>query len=424
MYMWAANRAPVKGACEYYRIQTPLKWLAEMGLMKCYEDRGVGGQNDHLAMFSSDIDLFYSAAGEKTLHQISSINAMEARPRPDGQVHYPPTTIWDCDDNPDFVHPFNQTYVINGVRHYPTGDFLEPGETLEYENLKGERKTLWEDGVTTALGGAVEFDIARNLQMMKIRWEVIRAARGVTVASPSLASYMREVVKHPNVYVFPNTIDPDDYEHFPLQPVEGDEIRILWQGGQSHYIDWFPLRDAMREVFQRYPQAKLVVWGDKFDWITDVIPEKQLEFHKWTPYDAYKLKRVLLRAHINLCPLANNAFNWGKSAIKFYEASILRSPEATLAAAVGPYKEIKDGETGLLYKSNTEFVQKLGRLIEDAALRSRLAAEAQRWVLDNRTPKATIPGLFEFYQDTRARSKGSQIVSASTADLRRLKSLR
>jgi glycosyltransferase involved in cell wall biosynthesis len=424
MYLWAANRAPIKGACEYYRITTPLKWLDKLGLMRTYEDRGIGGQNDAMAMLSADIDLFYATAGEQTLHQISTLNTMQAKPRPDGQVHYPPTTIWDCDDNQDFVHPFNQSYSINGVRHYPSGDFLEPGETLEYENEKGERKTLWEDGVTTALGQAVTFDIARNLQIMKTRWEVIREARGITVPSQGLASYMRDVMKHPHVYVFPNTVDPADYEHYPLQPVEGDEIRILWQGGQSHYIDWYPLRDAMREVFQRYPQAKLVVWGDKFDWITDVIPEKQLEFHGWTPYDAYKLKRGLLRAHINLCPLANNPFNWGKSAIKFYEASIMHTPEATLAAAVGPYKEINDGETGLLYKSNTEFVQKLGTLIENAELRTRLGVAAKQWVLTNRTPQATIPGLFEFYQDCRARTKGAQIVKPTSTDLRRLKALK
>jgi len=423
MFFWANNRIANRGACHYYRIQIPLTWMDKLGYMKCYDDRGTGGQNDYMAMFSADIDLYYGVAGADTLHQITTLGEMKAAKRPDGELHYPPTTIWDCDDNPDYVHPFNQTFSVNGVRHYPSGEFLEPGETLEYETAKGERVTLWEDGASTALAGQAPFDIPRNLQTMKTRWEVIRAATGVTVPSPSLASYFRDVIKQPNVYVFPNTVVPEDYEEFPLQPAPEGEVRILWQGGMSHYIDWYPLREAIRETMQKYPQAKMVIWGEKFDWITDIIPEAQLEFHGWTPYEAFKIKRGLLRADINLCPLADNAFNWGKSAIKFYEGSVWSKPEATLAARVGPYREIIDGVNGLTYTSPTDFAFKLGRLIEDATLRRTLGAKAREWVLANRTPQVTIPALFEFYQDCRARTKGNQIIRPGSTNLKRLKSL-
>ncbi len=420
MYMWALNRAPDPGACDYYRIKVPLYHLEKLGYMRGYEDRGQAGESDIAAMFTADIDLIYGAADSAILHQMRTINDMRPGDNQVGEKHHPPTLVWDCDDNPDYVHPFNQTYSVNGIRHYPSGDFLEPGEILEWEDVKGEKKVLWEDQVTTALGAKATFDIQRNLQTMKMRWEVIREAVGVTVPSQALASYIKNVIGQKNVYVFPNTVVPEDYEEFPLQEAPEGEVRILWQGGMSHFIDWFPLRGAIAEVMRKHPNAKMVIWGEKFDWITDIIPERQLEFHPWSPYPAFKLKRGLLRTHINLCPLADNPFNWCKSAIKWYEASIWSKPEATLAANVLPYREIVDGQTGLLYRGPEEFVQKLSALIEDANLRRTLGNQAREWVLKNRTPEATIPGLYEFYLSCRARSK-NLIVPANKLDLKRLK---
>jgi glycosyltransferase involved in cell wall biosynthesis len=233
-----------------------------------------------------------------------------------------------------------------------------------------------------------------------------------------VAKYIREVIGQRNVYVFPNTIVPEDYQEYPLVRDDG-EVRILWQGGVSHFIDWFPLREALAAVFQKYPQAKLVLWGEKYDWITDIVRAEQLEYLTWDDYAAYKLRRGLLRIDVNLCPLANNPFNWGKSAIKWYEGSVWSHPEATLAADVGPYKEITDGENGLLYRTPEEFAQKLGLLIEDAPLRARLAQGAKRWVLANRTPQATIPGLFEFYQECRARTR-SRIIKPTAEQVRKV----
>lgn len=417
-YIWATNRAPVKGACQYYRIEVPLIWLEKLGYMKSYMDVGQGGEDDLAAMFTADINLFYSTIGRSTLHQVETINAMKPGRIQDGSLHYPPTTIWDCDDNSDFVHPFNQSFGASGVRHYPSGEFLEAGETLEWEDAKGEKRPLWIDGVTKS--GNITFDIQRNINEMKIRHDIIRSSVGVTVASPALASYIKNVIGQPNVYVFPNTVVPSDYEEFPL--VRDDkEVRILWQGGQSHLVDWYPLRDALGEITKKYPQVKWVIYGEKYDWILDFIPENRIEYHGWTPYPGFKLKRGLLRADINLCPLADNPFNWCKSAIKWYEGSIWSRPEATLAADVAPYREIKDGETGLLYKNPEEFTQKLSALIESPELRATLGHGAHKWVLNHRTPEKTIPGLFDFYMECRARTTGGKIIKPTTADLRKVR---
>ena len=169
-------------------------------------------------------------------------------------------------------------------------------------------------------------------------------------------------------------------------------------------VDWYPLRDAVREVCLKYPQVKFLIWGAAYKWIHDNIPEDQIELHDWVPYEAYRPMRILMDADINICPLADNEFNRSKSAIKWYEGLMGERPEPCLAGNAGPYREeIQDGETGLLYSTPEEFVQKLSILIENIELRERLGQAARDWVLANRHVNVTVPKLFEYYQELRAR---------------------
>lgn len=401
LYLWAMNPARESGACQEYRIKIPMRELDKIGYTFGYEAVGDNPRMDVQAQLSSDICQFYSASGENYLHRVKTLKDIKPGMLADGGHKYPPICIYDVDDNADFVHPFNETFMQLGVRHYPSGKLLTPGLTLEQEEQDGRRTTLAEDLVTHNSAG-ITFDIARNLHEMKIRHELIRQCHGATVSTPALASYFKEVIGQKNVYVFPNTIVPTDYEYFDVRRESKTSVRILWQGSPSHYVDWFPLRAAIREITEKYPQVKWVIYGWRFDWVHGLIPDDRIEFCRWTPYQAYKLRRGLLNIDINLCPLADNPFNRCKSAIKFYEGSIWKHPEATIAADVETYREIQDGKTGLLYKSPAELVQKIGVLIENAELRQSLGAAAKKWVLANRTPEHTIPGLRDFFDDTRA----------------------
>ena len=175
--------------------------------------------------------------------------------------------------------------------------------------------------------------------------------------------------------------------------------------------DWFPLRDAVREVATKYPQTRWLIWGTNYAWIHDNIPEAQIEFIPWIGYDGYKAHRTLIDADINLCPLVDNAFNRAKSCIKWYEGSILARPEATLASNVKPYnEEMVDGVNGLLYDDPKQFVEKLSALIEAPDLARRLAEQAKADVIRTRHYEKTVPGLYEFYQETRARKRASSLV--------------
>ena len=427
-HVWTHNFKPERHACSYYRIEVPLTQMMERDLAKVYEDTPNQSpetqKNSVLALMFSDIMHQYSLSGEQTLHRYQSIK--RKKPAMHGEtLVVPPSIIYDVDDNADFVHPFNYTFPTMGIRAYPSAKLLKPGDVLVYENAEGVPEELWVDKETVYNDNV--FDIQRNLYDMKVRHEVIRTADAATVSTRALATYFRDVIGQKNVYVFPNTIVPAHNEQFEVvrKPEDDGIVRILWQGSVSHYIDWFPLREGLARIVEKYRgKVKFVIFGQLFPWVHNIIPEDMIEYHPWCLYEAYKLKRGLLNCDINLCPLADDVFNRCKSAIKWYEASILRTPEATLAQRTEPFHEIEDNVTGLLFRDNEEFVQKLSALIDSPDLRTRLATAAKQWVLTNRTPDATIPALFDFYTDVRARTKRdlglSPVKTFSMADMKAL----
>lgn len=411
--------APARGewsACPYYRINVPFLGLQKLGLAECFMDRGTHNESDPverdkhsvLSMSTADIDLFYAADPTTGLRSLDTLKAM----RPGtlmGKLIYPPSTVYDIDDNLDWVHPFNPTYSFYGVRT-ESGDMLEPGHSVGTKLQNGQDIILWQDGVTRGSKGIL-FDIQRNLKWNENLHEFVRRCDGFTTPSKYLAKYMKERHSYPLTHVFPNSIVPEDW-CFPKLAPRKKGIRILWQGGGSHMSDWYALRPALGFIAKKYPHVTFVIFGEHFQWATKDIPENQLELHPWVPYDSYKLKRAILDCDINLCVLRNDEFSRSKSAIKFYEGSLNpHHPEATLAPNMPPYNEdIVDGVNGLLYEPDNDpriaaenFAANLEHLIKNADLRKKVAAQAHADVLEKYHYLKTVPALHEFYHELRLR---------------------
>src|SRR5690606_14753256 len=86
-----------------------------------------------------------------------------------------------------------------------------------------------------------------------------------------------------------------------------------------------------------------------------------------------------------IAPLADNLFNRCKSGLKFLEYSAIGAPG--VYSKLPPYEDIViDGVTGFLAGTETEWIEKLTRLIEEPELRQNMAVAAQqtvqeRWLL-------------------------------------------
>jgi len=398
VYAFSNFRRP--SAQQYYRLLVPLSALHSRGIANIYADDGmVHRQYAMQILTGSDIAVAWNLGGEEGLATARSFIDNMKPIMKEGALLIPPAYVFDMDDAIEFVHPLNPSFCSFGIRNW-AGEFLQPGDELQWPGPDGKTKTIWKDKVTVEDDRL--FDIERNFQMIANHYECARTAKGVTVTTEFLAKLYRDNGCK-NVYVFPNSVIESDY-YFPnLAPHDG--VRIFWQGSSSHFEDWLPLAEVMPEIMAENPNAKLVIMGALFPWVTKKIKPEQVEHVQWVDYAAYRIYRPCMDADINLCPLIDSPFNQGKSAIKWYEGSIGPRPEATLAANVGPYREIEHGKTGLLYNSPQEFKEQLTALIRNKELRKTLGERAREWVRTNRDANKTVVGLYEFYLELKRQQR-------------------
>jgi glycosyltransferase involved in cell wall biosynthesis len=126
------------------------------------------------------------------------------------------------------------------------------------------------------------------------------------------------------------------------------------------------------------PDVRVEVMHDRA--FFEALAASNKGFTATSPYPAYL--EALSRADISLMPLADNAINRCKSDAKFIEAAaagagVLASPTAYEAS-------IRDGETGLIFRTLEEFEAKLAALLDSAGLRRQLAVAAYDYVRGER----------------------------------------
>jgi len=350
-------------------------------------------------MLKSDVALNYGRPSDFVTQQALAILNMA----PAGGK-YPPTLIWTLDDNYHFVDPLNWAFVCHGTR-MPNGTLLTPGCTVVVD-VEGVQRTLWEDGVVY---GTSEFDVGvnqRNINKMDV---LLEACGGVALTTKRLEDYYRGV-GYTKTYVYPNSVyfpHYDTFKDYVIKRRDPEMVKVMWQGGASHYPDWWEMRDTIVEAARRHPKVKFIIWGTSFKSIHGRIPEAQVELIEWMDYKSYKYVLGSLDFDFCIAPLAVSKFNDGKSSIKMYEAACLPEPKPTLASRTAPYiDDIIDGQTGMLYSGREEFLEKFGTMVEDAALRKTLGQNANTWLHENVDALKTTPPFIEWMLDQRATMKG------------------
>lgn len=346
----------------------------------------------------SDLIILYQPIGDQPINNVRGVQSFIPTKR-EGDWKWPPSVIIESDDNLFNVSPLNQAFKNLGIRDMD-GNLIPPGHHIGVM-ANGEKKILWKDGQNG-------FDILKNRYTIKTYRTLLEMADAITCSTQGVADAIQKELTPRRIRVFPNLVRMDDYEQVDLRE-DPDRVNILWQGGIAHYEDWFPLREALGHISAKYPQVHWTIWGAQFPWVKELIPAHRFTYKNWCAYHEYKLRLAMVGHDISLAPLSPNVFNNCRSAIKFYEASALKKPAATLAQNTGPYKdEIIDGQTGLLFNGPDEFVDKLSLLIEDAKKRKELAANAKDWISENRDAMKEVPKLVRFWEELREERKTEQ----------------
>jgi Glycosyltransferase len=392
---------PKATASFYYRIGVPVSTAQDLGL----NVRSIIDQNlvdvspmDRIRNFcESDLIILYQPVGESVIQQIRGVQSFLVSRRDDGWK-WPPSVMLETDDNLFNVSPLNQAFKNLGIRDM-NGTMIPPGHHIGVIS-NGEKKVLWRDG-------EADFSILRNRQTLGTWKSLLEMADAVGCSTPAVAKAIEKEANVKRVKIHPNLVRFDHYEQVDLK--ETDKIKILWQGGIAHYEDFYPLREAFGNVTRKYPEVHWIIWGAQFPWVKELIPAHRYTFKDWCPYPEYKLRLAMVGHDIAIAPLQENVFNTCRSAIKWYEASVLKKPAATLAQNSGAYQhEIQDGETALLFNDPQEFEDKLGLLIENAKLRKTLASNAKDWLSENRDAMKEVPKLVSFWEQLREDRKKEQ----------------
>lgn len=386
----------------YYRLQVPIETAAILGLnvetLIDVNDASVPHEERVKNICEADILQFYQPMGPGQLNNIKTLQSFVPAKR-DGDWKWSPTVVLETDDNLFNVSPLNPAFKGLGVKDME-GNLIPIGHHIGVVQ-NGEKKVLWTDGKNG-------FSLAKNRQNLAIYRQLLETADVVQCSTPEVEKSVLRDSTPRRTKVFPNLVR---FDHYPQIDLARDEnkVRILWQGGSAHYEDWFPLREALGNISKRYPEVEWILWGAQYPWVNELIPPHRLRFIDWCPYQEYKLRLAMIGHDISLAPLTDNVFNRCRSAIKWYEGSVLKHPVATLAQNTGAYKaEIEDGKTALLFNDSKEFEEKLSTLIENAKLRKELWSNSRQWISENRDAMKVVPSIINYWRELREERKLEQ----------------
>lgn len=254
---------------------------------------------------------------------------------------------------------------------------------------------LEDNRIATDDGGAANHPtpLLRFLRSTSKYLYLTRAADHVITSSPALNDRCRAINRKGACTYISSSIDADRF--VPANRFsDGGTVIIGWTGTFStrQYLD------LLRPVFQRLARErafKLRVIGN-FDYD---LPGVDLEVIRWT---AEREVEDLQAIDIGVYPLTFDDWVSGKSGLKAIQYMMMGVPCVATAAGTTPLI-IRDGENGLLVRSEDEWLNALRRLLDDPDLRRRLGQQARR----DAEAKYSVTAVAAQYRDVLAQVMGA-----------------
>jgi len=195
----------------------------------------------------------------------------------------------------------------------------------------------------------------------------MRYASAISVSSSGLRQAYAPL--NDKIRVIPNCISVS--ECVDVSPVfDTGKILVFWGGSPTHKQDLEILKYVVPAVRKRH--------GDKVEFV--IMGEPDAEFPVpvlHVPFGSYGFfQRVMRSCHIGLAPMADNAFNRGKSDLRIKELASMRLP--VVASPVGDYN-IPD--LNMMHCAEPrDWVEAISELIDSRARRRELSDASWEWV--------------------------------------------
>ena len=195
----------------------------------------------------------------------------------------------------------------------------------------------------------------------------------VTVSTDVLRA--RFAKDHPRVEVLPNCVNEALWPvHAPVETGLRDP-HLLYAGNRGHWQDLATLEQVLRDALERHPELTVTVAGVDQTALAGHPRVRMLPFNG--NYHLYPARLAALAISFAVVPLRDHPFNDAISPVKFLEFAALGIPG--IFQDMAPYRIVEDERTGLkAARDAAGWSRAIDRLVEDDALRQRLAENANR----------------------------------------------
>lgn len=209
---------------------------------------------------------------------------------------------------------------------------------------------------------------------------MVRENRWITTTTDYLAKRFRERRQRPpdnhpddSVIVLPNFI-PNDYKEPKFN--NKDKIVIGYFGGSSHYTDLHEtgVAEALEKLMHENKKVHFKAVGMPLD---KYVPRGRYTFENGKRGTLWQEKVFpSLKMDISIAPLHDNVFNYGKSDIKWQEAT--RMGSALVASNIGPYASLPKSVVALTENTEEGWYRALKKMVDDVPARERMVRRSRK----------------------------------------------
>lgn len=250
-----------------------------------------------------------------------------------------------------------------------------------FDGVLLHRKILnaWDAFWLRRLGGPVIYDFddaimysdrqgGRICRMRARRFHrAVALSRLVIAGNEYLADHARRY--NARVEVLPTGLDVGPYRVQTPRQNDGT-VRLVWVGGGTMLKHLRGIAPALEELGKRFPQVSLRIISSQFLGLQAM----RVEQRRWSRETEVA---DLVTSDIGLAPLADNPYARGKCAFKILQYQAAGLP--VVASPVGVNAQyVRDGATGFLVRDLSQWIDRLGALIENPQLRTALGHAGHR----------------------------------------------
>jgi glycosyltransferase involved in cell wall biosynthesis len=218
--------------------------------------------------------------------------------------------------------------------------------------------------------------------------EVMNVCDGMICSTDFLSAQYKKY--NQNQFVCRNALDFWRYEK--VKRPEKEKFVVGWSGGTGHDSAIMPALRATARLMQMKEDVIFVSAGTGYANAIDQHFPGRTKIIPWTGIENYPF--VLSYFDVSLAPAHESKYHLSKSDLRWLEASAVGTP---VIADPRIYKDVVDGETGLLASTEDEFFENLMLLASEKETREKIGKNAQEYIGEHRNMRTQAGQWLEVF---------------------------